>query len=78
MSVKYFCDLCKEELKPNEGERSSSFKYYQKAFSFIKHQKQEGTQEITQLLCGNCTDKVKKAIEEISMGEIEITKIEKK
>ena len=70
MSVKYFCDICKNELKPNEGERSSSFKHYKKVFTFDpKHQKQEGTREITILLCGDCTDKVRKEIDKIGVEE---------
>lgn len=70
MSVKYFCDICKNELKDADGQRASTFKYFEKVFTFDpKHQKQEGTREITLLLCGDCTDKVRKEIDKIGIEE---------
>lgn len=81
MSVKYFCDLCKEELKENDSIRSSSFKYFEKIFAFENHQKQERTREITLLLCGDCTDKVRKETDKIGIEsavkseDIEITNL---
>ena len=80
MSIRYFCDLCKKELDQNDSLESSSFKYYEKSLSFFKHQKQEGTKEITLLLCKTCTKKVKKTIDQIGIennmeDDMEITEI---
>ena len=56
MAIKYFCDLCGEEIK--DLNELGNFKIQERTLSFLKHQRQDQLKVTERIFCIDCARKI--------------------
>lgn len=61
--IKYFCDICKNEIQ--DVNYHGEFKVTTKVFAFVKHQKEDQVRTQVYLFCPDCAERVQNYLKDI-------------